>query len=140
MIIIGGGELTKKIEISNQNLNLFKIRGTKTNNEIYAGKNLNNIQNVEIPKGNNLCIINWSHQFIKNFEHLKYAIEGVENISKFMLDNPKLNYIYISSSSANLSFVDGSSDVVLDSTYPIYLFKFINMHPATDGHVKFSRY
>jgi len=37
------------------------------------------------------------------------------------------------SSSANLSFVHGSSDVVLDSTYPIYVFKFINMHPATDG-------
>jgi len=36
------------------------------------------------------------------------------------------------SSSATLSFVDGSSDVVLDSTYPIYLFKFINIHPATD--------
>jgi hypothetical protein len=37
------------------------------------------------------------------------------------------------SSSSTLSFVDGSSDVVLDSTYPIYLFKFINIHPATDG-------
>ena len=36
------------------------------------------------------------------------------------------------SSSSTLSFVDGSSDVVLDSTYPIYVFKFINMHPATN--------
>ena len=36
------------------------------------------------------------------------------------------------SSSANLSFVDGSSSVVLDNTYPIYLFKYINMHPATN--------
>ena len=36
------------------------------------------------------------------------------------------------SSSANLSFVNGSDDVVLDSTYPIYIFKFINIHPATD--------
>ena len=36
------------------------------------------------------------------------------------------------SSSSTLSFVDGSSDVVLDSTYPIYLFKFFNMHPAND--------
>jgi hypothetical protein len=35
--------------------------------------------------------------------------------------------------SATLSFVDGSSSVVLDNTYPIYMFKFINMHPATDG-------
>ena len=37
------------------------------------------------------------------------------------------------SSSATLSFVDGSSDVVLDSTYPIYVFKFINIHPQTDS-------
>ena len=37
------------------------------------------------------------------------------------------------SSSSTLSFVDGSSDVVLDSTYPIYVFKFINCHPATDN-------
>ena len=37
------------------------------------------------------------------------------------------------SSSSTLSFVDGSSSVVLDSTYPIYKFEFINIHPATDG-------
>ena len=104
MIIIGGGELTKKIEMFNQNLDIFKIRGTKTNNENYAGKNLDNIQNIEIPKDNNLCIINWSHTYIKNFEHLKYAIKGIENISNFISKNPKLNYIYISSTSANLSF------------------------------------
>ena len=30
------------------------------------------------------------------------------------------------SSSSSISFVDGSSSVVLDSTYPIYVFKFIN--------------
>ena len=41
------------------------------------------------------------------------------------------------SSSATISFVDGTSDVVLDSTYPIYVFKFINIHPANDG-VQFS--
>ena len=37
------------------------------------------------------------------------------------------------SSSATLSFVDGSSDVVLDSTYPVYMFKFINLHPASSN-------
>ena len=37
------------------------------------------------------------------------------------------------SSSATLSFVDGASDVVLDNTYPVYLFKFISLHPATDN-------
>jgi len=36
------------------------------------------------------------------------------------------------SSSSTISFVHGSSDVVLDSTYPVYLFKTINMHPQTD--------
>ena len=37
------------------------------------------------------------------------------------------------SSSANLSFVDGSSDVVLDSTYRTYIFKYIDIHAATDA-------
>ena len=37
------------------------------------------------------------------------------------------------SGSASLSFVDGSNDVVLDSTYPIYKFEFINIHPATNN-------
>tara|TARA_R100000030_G_scaffold100365_1_gene93223 strand:+ start:571 stop:1233 length:663 start_codon:yes stop_codon:yes gene_type:complete len=37
------------------------------------------------------------------------------------------------SSSSTLSFLDGSSSVVLDNTYPVYLFKFINIHPATDN-------
>jgi len=37
------------------------------------------------------------------------------------------------SSSSTLSFVHGSSDVVLDSTYPIYVFKFYNIHPSNDN-------
>ena len=41
------------------------------------------------------------------------------------------------SGSASLSFVDGSNDVVLDSTYPIYKFEFINIHPASN-EVNFS--
>ena len=36
------------------------------------------------------------------------------------------------SSSASISFVDGSGGVVLDSTYPIYIFKFFNIHPSAD--------
>jgi hypothetical protein len=39
------------------------------------------------------------------------------------------------SSSATLSFVDGASSVVLDNTYPIYKFEFINIHPATDSAI-----
>ncbi len=37
------------------------------------------------------------------------------------------------SSSATLSFVHGTADVVLDSTYPIYKFEFINCHPANNS-------
>ena len=37
------------------------------------------------------------------------------------------------SSSSTLSFVDGSSDVVLDNTYKEYLFIFNNIHPATNN-------
>ena len=37
------------------------------------------------------------------------------------------------STSNDLSFVNGSSDVVLDSTYKEYLFTFKDIHPATDG-------
>jgi len=36
------------------------------------------------------------------------------------------------SGSATVDFKDGTSDVVLDSTYPIYLFKFYNIHPASN--------
>ena len=31
-----------------------------------------------------------------------------------------------------VSFVDGASSVVLDDTYPIYQFEFINIHPSED--------
>jgi len=41
------------------------------------------------------------------------------------------------SSSGTLSFVDGTSDVVLDSTYKEYVFTFKNIHPSGDD-VSFS--
>ena len=37
------------------------------------------------------------------------------------------------SSSANLTFVDGASSVVLDDTFPIYKFVCTNIHAATDN-------
>jgi len=42
------------------------------------------------------------------------------------------------SSSSTISFVNGTSDVVLDSTYPIYLFKFINIHPSASSELSFN--
>ena len=43
------------------------------------------------------------------------------------------------SSSATLSFVHGSSDVVFDNTYPVYMFKFIDIHPSgSNPHLQFN--
>ena len=42
------------------------------------------------------------------------------------------------SSDSTLSFVDGTSDVVLDDTYPTYLFKFINIHPSAEAQFTFQ--
>tara|TARA_Y100001963_G_scaffold122321_1_gene171517 strand:- start:16 stop:624 length:609 start_codon:yes stop_codon:yes gene_type:complete len=42
------------------------------------------------------------------------------------------------SSSATLSFVDGSDDVVLDNTYRTYIFKFYNLHPSHSSYVDFT--
>ena len=39
------------------------------------------------------------------------------------------------SASADLSFVDGTDDVVLDSTYKEYVFTFVNIHPASESHL-----
>ena len=39
------------------------------------------------------------------------------------------------SSDANVDFVNGSSDVVLDSTYRTYVFKLINIHPSSQGDI-----
>ena len=39
------------------------------------------------------------------------------------------------SSDSTIDFVDGTSDVVLDNTYRTYIFKFINIHPATNDTI-----
>ena len=41
------------------------------------------------------------------------------------------------STDSTLSFVNGASDVVLDSTYPIYRFSFINIHPNHSSYTDF---
>jgi len=42
------------------------------------------------------------------------------------------------SSSATLSFVHGTDGVVLDSTYPIYKFEFINIHQSQTSFASFN--
>ena len=63
-----------------------------------------------------------------------YNNRSIANISAIPGAAKSLTHIktVTASSSSSLSFVDGSSDVVLDSTYPIYLFKIINCHPSNN--------
>ena len=72
---------------------------------------------------------------------VKLSNNGVKNATAFGSISSLGSMVFIkkltASSSATLSFVDGSSSVVLDNTYKEYLFTFNNMHPATNG-VDFS--
>jgi hypothetical protein len=68
---------------------------------------------------------------------IKLNNNGVKNATAFGSITRLGSMVFIkkltASSSATLSFIDGSDGVVLDSTYPIYQFEFINIHPATDN-------
>ena len=47
--------------------------------------------------------------------------------------------VTISSDTANISFIHGTSGVVFDSTYKEYVFKYINLHPAVNARtLKFN--
>ena len=49
------------------------------------------------------------------------------------MGKPTLIKTLTASNSASLAFVDGASDVTLDSTYDEYMFVFTDINPATDG-------
>ena len=72
---------------------------------------------------------------------VKLNNRGVRNVSTFGSVTPG-SMIFIkkltASSSATLSFVDGTSDVVLDDTYKEYLFTFKNIHPSEQSSMSFN--
>lgn len=70
-------------------------------------------------------------------KHNNNSISAVTSMASLSTGSMVLIKEVTASSDASISFVDGSSDVVLDSTYPIYVFKYINIHPATND-VDFS--
>tara|TARA_R100000278_G_scaffold1275_4_gene2654 strand:- start:555 stop:1172 length:618 start_codon:yes stop_codon:yes gene_type:complete len=69
-----------------------------------------------------MSIVTYNDRSIRNISAIPGAAKSLTHIKTLT-----------ASSSSTLSFVDGSSDVVLDSTYPIYLFKYVNIHPATNN-------
>ena len=46
--------------------------------------------------------------------------------------------ITLASAAGSISFVDGTSDVVLDSTYKEYIFFFNNLHPSQSAAITFN--
>mgnify|MGYP005992070073 CR=1 FL=1 len=68
---------------------------------------------------------------------IKLNNQGVKNATAFGSITGLGSMTFIkkltASSSATLSFVDGTDGVVLDNTYKEYLFTFKNIHPATNG-------
>ena len=66
---------------------------------------------------------------------VKLNNNGVKNATAFgSVGSGSMTFIkkLTASSSATLSFVNGTSDVVLDNTYKEYLFTFKDIHPQND--------
>ena len=74
-----------------------------------------------------MSIVTYNNRSIANISAIPGAAKSLTHIKTLT-----------ASSSATLSFVNGSSDVVLDSTYPIYIFKYIGIHPATQSNFSFQ--
>ena len=68
-----------------------------------------------------MSIVTYNNRSIANISAIPGAAKSLTHIKTLT-----------ASSSSTLSFVNGSDDVVLDSTYPIYMFKFISIHAGTD--------
>ena len=66
---------------------------------------------------------------------VKYNNQSISSISDVSGSDASMVLIktVTASSDSTISFVDGTDDVVLDNTYPIYKFIWINIHPATDA-------
>ena len=68
-----------------------------------------------------MSIVTYNNRSIANISAVPGAAKSLTHIKTLT-----------ASGDSTLSFVHGSSDVVLDSTYPIYIFKFINCHTNTN--------
>ena len=74
-----------------------------------------------------MALVKYNDRSLRNLSTVPAAVTG--NAPGALVHIKTLT----ASSSATLSFVDGASSVVLDNTYPIYKFEFIDIHPASDN-------
>ena len=66
-------------------------------------------------------------------KHNNNSISAITSAGQLAQGKMTLIKEQTASSSSSISFVDGSGGVVLDNTYPIYKFVYINCHPSSDG-------
>jgi len=66
-------------------------------------------------------------------KHNNNSISAITSAGQLAQGKMTLIKEQTASSSSSVEFVDGSGGVVLDSTYPIYVFKFISVHPSADN-------
>ncbi len=74
-----------------------------------------------------MSIVTYNNRSIANISAIPGAAKSLTHIKTLT-----------ASSDANVDFDHGSSDVVLDNTYPVYIFKFINLHPSHSSYVDFT--
>ena len=69
-----------------------------------------------------------------SFGLVKHNNNSLSAVTSVGLTQGKMTLIkeQTASSSSSISFVHGSSSVVFDSTYPIYMFSWINLHSSND--------
>jgi hypothetical protein len=71
-------------------------------------------------------------------KHNNNSISAITSAGQLAQGKMTLIKEQTASSSSTVSFVDGSGGVVLDNTYPIYKFEFINVHPSTYSRFVFQ--
>ena len=74
---------------------------------------------------------------------VKLNNNGVKNATAFgsitgLGDLALIKTVTLASAAGSISFVDGASDVVLDSTYKEYIFYFNNIHPSANSDFAFN--
>ena len=75
-----------------------------------------------------MSIVTYNNRSIRNISAIPGAAKSLTHIKTIPASN-----------ASTTSFVDGSSDVVFDNTYPIYLVKLINIHNDTsDKYLQFN--
>ena len=68
-----------------------------------------------------MSIVTYNNRSIRNISAIPGAAKSLTHIKTVT-----------ASGQSDVTFVNGTSDVVLDSTYPIYIFKLINVHGAAN--------